>query len=126
DAARAEVLDRHARYIAEHHGRSAPLTVREMFAPPADMTPAQGIGLLAVMGLILLSSLAGGSLLAWLGVRGMALLMLVPALIAAVGMRGAASENSLTAAERAALLLLLLVAAATGSRLAVQLLPALV
>jgi len=124
--ARREVLDRHARYIAEHHGREVPLTARQMFAPPADVTPGQGIGLLAVMGLILLSSFAGGSLMAALGVRGFALLMLVPALIAAITMRGAPSQVSLSSNERATLLAILAIAVLTGSELAIRLLPALV
>ncbi|HYB99540.1 MAG TPA: hypothetical protein VEC57_10465 [Candidatus Limnocylindrales bacterium] len=126
DDARREVLDRHARYIAEHHGRDVPLTARQMFAPPADVTPAQGIGLLAVMGMVVLSSVAGGRALNSLGVRGFALVMLVPAMVAAITMRGAPATASLSANERATLLAILAIAVLTGSELAIQLLPALV
>lgn len=128
DDARREVLLRHARAIAAGADADTPLTAAHAFRPPADMTPAQGLGLLAAMSLVMLSGLVSGHVAARLGVRLFALLLLIVAGSAALGLRGAGGPGgrSLPAVERALLLVLLVVAVLTGSSTALLLLPAVV
>ncbi len=127
DEARREVMERHARLIAERHGEAVePLTAAHVFRPPPDMTPTQGIGMLAVLALFLLSPMAGGALRDAIGLRGFASVMLALATVAAVTMRGATSTMALRPVERGALLVVLAAAVVTGRELALELLPAIV
>jgi uncharacterized membrane protein len=128
DDRRREVLHRHARVIAGLGNPDTPLTAAQAFRPPADMTPAQGLGLLAAMALVLASGFASGPAVHLLGVRAFSGAMLVIAAGAAFGLRGVAvgGVSPIGAAERIALLGTLGAALATGSPVALMLLPALV
>lgn len=142
-----EVLRRHALTIAAtgHSATGAsttgdsdaPLTAASVFRPPPGMTPAQGLGLLAAMLLVLLSGLAGGSAVEALGVRGFSALLLAVAAGAAAGLRGAAGASGVQGASafgdvaiapavRLAFAAVLVGALATGSTVALALLPAVV
>jgi uncharacterized membrane protein len=128
DDRRRAVLHDHARVIAATGDPDVPLTAAHAFRPPADMTPAQGLGLLAAMALVLLSGFASGPATDWLGVRGFGGVLLVIAVGAAVGLRGVSSGGvqPIGPVERIALLGTLAAAVATGSPSALMLLPALV
>lgn len=128
DDRRREVLMQHARVIAATGDPDVPLTAANAFRPPADMTPAQGLGLLAAMALVLLSGFASGHAVDWLGVRGFASLLLLVASGAAWGLRGVSTGGvqPIGPVARAALLGTLAAAVVTGSAQALMLLPALV
>lgn len=128
DDRRRAVLHEHARVIAATGDPDVPLTAAHAFRPPADMTPAQGLGLLAAMALVLMSGFASGPAAQWLGVRGFAGLLLLVAAGAAWGLRGAGTGNAqpIGPAERIVLLGTLAAAVVTGSPVALMLLPALV
>lgn len=128
DDRRRAVLHEHARVIAATGDPDVPLTAAHAFRPPADMTPAQGLGLLAAMALVLLSGLASGPAEDWLGVRGFAFLLMLVAAGAAYGLRGASAGGvrPFGPLQRTALLGTLAAAVVTGSAVALMLLPALV
>lgn len=118
----------HARAIADGADPETPLTTAHAFRPPARLTPAQGLGLLAAMALVALSGFASGRLLDAFGVRVLALVLLALAAGAARGLRGVdtGGRPSISAAERRLLVGLLAFATATGSAAALALLPAVV
>lgn len=128
DDRRREVLLQHARVIAASGDPGVPLTAAHAFRPPADMTPAQGLGLLAAMALVLLSGLASGRAVDALGVRGFGAILMLVAGGAAFGLRGVSTGGvrPLGPWQRAALLGTLGIAVVTGSARALMLLPALV
>jgi len=128
DDARREVLRRHAIAIADGADPDTPLTAAHAYRPGAAMTPAQGLGLLAAAMLVLLSGFAAGSLVDWLGVRSAAVLLLVMAAGAAIGLGNALSAHSrsLSRIERALLVGSLVVATLSRSTLALALVPAIV
>lgn len=128
DDRRREVLAQHARVIAAAGDPDVPLTAAHAFRPPADMTPAQGLGLLAAMLLVLLSGFASGPAVHAVGVRAFAAAMLAIAAGAAYGLRGAAAGGAspIGPLERTLLLGTLAAAVLTGSPVALMLLPALV
>ncbi|MFN2425178.1 MAG: hypothetical protein ABR587_01880 [Candidatus Binatia bacterium] len=128
DDPRREVLRRHARVIAGRGDPATPVTAAHAFRPPANMTPAQGLGLLAAMALVLLSSFVTSRLVDWLGVHEFAAILLAIAVAAALGLRGAipGEHRSLPVAERIALLGTLAFAMVSGSATALALLPAIV
>jgi len=128
DDPRHEVLRRHARVIAGRGDPDTPVTAAHAYRPPANMTSAQGLGLLAAIALVLLSGFVSGRVVEWLGVRGFAAVLFVIACAAAVGLRGAmpGENRSLSVAERALLLGTLVVAMLTGSAAALAMLPAFV
>lgn len=128
DDPRLEVLRRHARLIADRGHPDLPVSVAQAFRPPADLTPAEGLGLLAAMALVFLSGFAGGRVVEWLGVRPMAALLLLVAAMAATGLRGAVPGNQrgLSLLERVLVLGSLACAVATGSPVALGLVPAFV
>jgi uncharacterized membrane protein len=72
--------------VADTGDADTPLTAAHAFPPPPDMTPAQGLGLLAAMLLVGLSGFASDLVLQWTGVRTFALAMLVVAGGAAAGL----------------------------------------
>jgi len=128
DDRRHEVLRSHARTIAARSTRDTPVTAAHAYRPPADMTPAQGLGLLAAIALVLLSGFVSGRVVEWLGVREFAAVLFVIACGAAVGLRGAMTGKgaTLSVTERALMLGTLVVAMATGSATALAMLPAFV
>lgn len=128
DDRRRAVLHEHARVIAATGDPDVPLTATHAFRPPADMTPAQAIGLLAAMALVLMSGFASGPATDWLGVRGFGGVLLVIAVGATVGLRGVSSGGvqPIGPVERIALIGTLAAAVATGSPSTLMLLPALV
>lgn len=128
DDARRAVLERHATVIAERHRPDVPLTASHVFRPPSDMTPAEGLGLLAAMALVLLSGFAAGHLIVLLGVRAAALMLFVLAAAASAGLGTVAVERGrpLSVPERFAILGTLTIAIATGSTAAIGLVPAIV
>jgi uncharacterized membrane protein len=128
DDARRAVLLRHARAIAAGGDPDEPLTAAHAFPPPPDMTPGEGLGLLAAMALVMLSGLASGWLSGLVGVRAASLLLLAIASGAAWGLGGATlrEHGRLPASVRFGLIGVLLVATLVGSPLALALVPALV
>jgi len=128
--ARREVLRRHARVIADGGDPDTPVTAAHAFRPPADMTPAQGLGLLAAMALVLLSGFVNGRIVEAIGVRGFAAILLAIAAGAAFGLRGTETSTGRQAgfglAERVLLLGTLGVATVSGAPLALLLMPAIV
>jgi uncharacterized membrane protein len=132
DDARRAVLLRHARVVAETGDPDTPLTAAHAFRPPPDMTPAQGLGLLAAMLLVLLSGLASGALIDTLGVRASAALLLAIALGASRGLGSAAPASrdsgmrSISTLDRVFLFGALVAAFLFGSMTALMLLPAFV
>lgn len=122
------MLGRHARAIADGADPDTPLTAAHAFRPPADMTPAQGLGLVAAMALVALSGFVSGRLLDALGVRALALVLLALAAAASRGLSGlrTGGHASISAGERRVLLGLLVLAVLTGSATALALLPAVV
>lgn len=128
DDARREVLLRHARVIAAGGDPDEPLTAAHAFRPPPDMTPGEGLGLLAATCLVMLSGFASGWLSGLLGVRAASLVLLAVASGAAWGLGGAAlrEHGRLPGVERVLLLGVLVVATLAGSPLALGLVPAFV
>src|SRR5688572_15966553 len=132
DEARRAVLLRHARVVAETGDPDTPLTAAHAFRPPPDMTPAQGLGLLAAMLLVLLSGLASGALIDTFGVRAAAALLLAVAVGASRGLGSTASGASLAGAraittlDRLLLFGALVTAFVWGSMTALLVLPAFV
>jgi len=128
DDPRHEVLRRHAHVIAARSDRNTPVTAAHAYRPPANMTPAQGLGLLAAMALVLLSGFVSGRVVEWIGVREFAAILFVIASAAAAGLRGtmAGGNHTLSVTERMLLLGTLVVAVLTGSPTALALLPAFV
>lgn len=122
------VLQRHARFIAAGGDPDTPLTAAHAFSPPVDLTPAQGLGLLAAMGLVLLSGFASGRITDWLGVRAFALVLLVFAAAATFQFGGitVGGHRSIPVVERLVLFAALGIAVATGMPMALWLLPAVV
>jgi hypothetical protein len=94
DDARRAVLLRHARVVAQTGDPDTPLTAAHAFRPPPDMTPAQGLGLLAAMALVLLSGFASGALIDTLGVRTSAALLLAIAVGASRGLGSAGAARA--------------------------------
>ncbi len=122
------MLHRHARAIADGADPDTPLTAAHAFPPPADMTPAQGLGLLAAMVLVGLSGFASGWLRDAFGVRPLAMLLLALAWGASRGLADlkTGGHPSISAGERRTLVGLLAFAALAGSATALALLPAVV
>lgn len=123
-----KALHRHARAIAEREDPDTPLTAAHAFRPPTDMTAAQGLALLAAMGLVLLSGFASSHLTEWIGVRFTSVVLLAIAAAAAAGLGKAtfAGSRSLTVTERALVLGTFAVAALSGSSRVFALVPAIV
>jgi uncharacterized membrane protein len=128
DAARRAVLDRHASVIAAGHHPDMPLTAAHAFRPPSDMTPAQGLGLVAAMALVLLGGIATGHLIEIVGVRLAAVVLFGVATGASVGLGALplGGGRPLSVVERFALLGTLTIAIASGSPMAIALVPAVV
>ncbi len=128
DDARRAVLLRHARVIAETGNPDVPLTAAHAFRPPPDMTPAQGLGLLAAMLLVLLSGFASGVLIDSFGVRASAALLLAVAIGASRGLGSGGSPVALGVhtLDRGLLFGTLVAALLLGSMTSLLMLPAIV
>jgi uncharacterized membrane protein len=122
---RLDVLRAHARVIAGTGDPDTPLTAAHAFRPPPGMTPAQGLGLLAAMLLVLLSGFASGLLVEALGVRAACALLLVIAAFATRGL-GSARNTAGSSVFGWPLFAALAVALVFGSSTALALIPAIV
>jgi uncharacterized membrane protein len=126
DERRRAVLQDQARRIAQSSDPDQPIAAVRPSRIPADFTPARGLGVLAVVVLVLLSSFASGPATDLFGVRGFALLLLLVAAVAGYALRGFSRQHTglATSVGRLAPLATLIAAAVTGSDLAIHLLPA--
>lgn len=126
DEERREVLRQQARRLVQRSDPNQPLAAPRPSRIPDGFTPARGVGVLAVMLLILLSSFASDPATVVLGVRGFSVSLLLVAVGAGYALRGFRWQAAGVASSIARLLPVatLVAAAVTNSELIIHLLPA--